>query len=64
MAVPITCVDNFYSDPDKIRNLALGLEFEPAEKRFNFPGERTAHLFDVDKDFFDQFCEKLFSLFF
>lgn len=64
MAVPITCVDNFYSDPDKIRNWALGLDFEPAKKRFNFPGERTAHLFDVDKGFFDQFCEKLFSLFF
>ena len=64
MAVPITCIDNFYSNPDKIRDFALSLKFFSAGKKDNFPGERTKCLSVINKDFFDQSCQKLFSLFF
>lgn len=62
MKFPIICVDDFYKDPDKIRKFALTLEYK---KRISIsPGVRTDQLFNIDKIFFDKFCEKLFSLFY
>ncbi len=64
MAVPITCIDNFYSDPDKVRDWALTLDYNFPPEGVNYPGKRTKHLYDIDKTFFDQFCDKLFSIFY
>jgi hypothetical protein len=64
MSIPITCVDNFYSDPDKVRDWALGLDYYPAAPQYDFPGERTQLLDALDQEFFDNFCEKLFSIFY
>jgi hypothetical protein len=63
MYFPITCVDDFYNDPDKVREFALSLDYQK-KSQFNYPGERTPLLHTVDKEFFDKFCYKIFSVFF
>lgn len=64
MPIPITCVDNFYKDPDRVREWALTLPFDKGEGTTNYPGERTEYLNFVDKRFFDDFVVKLLSLFY
>lgn len=63
MYFPITCVDGFYRDPDKVREFALSLEYKKRPES-NYPGERTELLHTVDREFFDTFCYKIFSVFF
>lgn len=63
MVFPITCVDNFYQDPDSVVKFANSLTFQKTTEGI-YPGLRTYALDLLDKKFFDIFCEKLFSLFF
>jgi hypothetical protein len=60
---PSLCVDNFYSNPDKVRNFALQQAYSP-DPNGRWPGKRTEELWKLDRDFFDNFALKLFSLFF
>lgn len=60
---PAICVDNFYSDPDKVRDWALSLEFKPPPAG-QWPGKRSEKLHIVDPKFFNDFCCKIFSLYF
>ena len=60
---PITCVDNFYSNPDKVREFALSLKYFK-EENVIYPGERTEPIYLMDSDFFRLFSRKIFSLFF
>jgi hypothetical protein len=60
---PALCVDNFYSDPDWVREFALAQEYKPSPDGA-WPGKRTEELSILDKDFFTEFCYKLFSLYF
>lgn len=62
MRFPTLCVDDFYKNPEQIRDFALSLEYSKPEGIY--PGERTKYLHEIDKKLFQQFCEKLFSLFF
>jgi len=62
MKFPVLCVDNFYKNPEKIRNFALSLDYKK-DLSIN-PGLRTEHLYNIDIHFFNKFCEKLFSLFY
>jgi hypothetical protein len=64
MTIPFTCIDDFYSDPDKIRDWALTLEFKRPSGISHYPGERTDHIHLIDENFFKLFCEKLFSIFY
>lgn len=59
---PISCVDNFYSNPDKVRDYALSLEYGKVQG--NFPGERSEYLDVVNQNFFHSFCKRLFSVYF
>jgi hypothetical protein len=59
MYFPTICVDNFFNDPDLVRNFALSLEYYEGE---NFPGKRTKLLSDLSPHYFSLFCEKLFYL--
>ena len=61
MYFPTICVDNFYNEPDKIREFALSLEFK-STSQIPWPGKRSPSLDSVDKNFFKNFCDKLFSL--
>ena len=61
---PAICVDDFYSDPDSIREWALTLDYDPCIKAGGtWPGRRTESLHRIDPVFFDQFCRKIFSLY-
>jgi hypothetical protein len=60
--VPVTCIDNFYKDPDKIREYALSLEYFQNNGRY--PGKRSDHLSDLNPDLFNQFCTKLMGIYF
>jgi hypothetical protein len=62
MYFPITCVDNFFENPDEVRKLALSLDFN--NKAGNYPGVRTQLLNEVAPEYFDYFCRKLFGLFY
>ena len=59
---PTTCIDNFYKDPDGVRNFALSLEYN--DNAGNFPGVRTDNLKNIDEQFYKQSVNKLLSLFF
>lgn len=60
---PITCIDDFYSNPDEIREFALSQKFHHIEN-YNFPGKRTKRLDLINESFFNSFCKRLFSIFF
>jgi hypothetical protein len=62
MYFPITCVDNFFDNPDEVRKLALSLDFNTKEG--NYPGVRTQQLHEIVPDYFHYFCRKLFGLFY
>lgn len=59
---PTICVDNFYNDPDKVRNFALELEYYPSNGQY--PGTRTKLLHEIDENLFQIFCGKLLSLYY
>ena len=60
---PISCIDDFYSDPDEVRKFALSLDYTQTTAG-NYPGVRTPLLHEVNAKFFDSFCSKLFSLYY
>ena len=61
-AHPYTIVDNFFSNPDSIRNFALNLEYkEHPEGRW--PGKRSNYLHEIDYRFYVQLMEKVSMLF-
>ena len=45
MNVNAICIDNFYSDVDDVRNMALNMEFGV---RGNYPGQRTEPVYNED----------------
>jgi Family of unknown function (DUF6445) len=59
--IPLTVVDNFFEDPDKIREYALSLEY--AKGKGNWPGERTNFLEKIDMPMAKKIAEQIISLF-
>jgi len=57
------CFDNFYYDPDAVREYALSLEYKSLENTGIFPGSRTDFLHKIEPNFFQQATSKLFSMF-
>ena len=62
--IPTSCVDNFYDDPDFIRNIALNLDYSPPNKITSFPGLRTKCLSIVNEDLYYYSIQRLLSCFF
>lgn len=62
MKFPTLCVDEFYKNPDEIREYALSLEYETGHG--HYPGVRTKPLSEINPKFFSECTQKLFSLFF
>lgn len=64
---PVTIIENFYENPDAIRNFALAQKFTYRKDMPNieyvYPGCRTQDLSFLDKDLFDKICTKLVSIF-
>lgn len=61
MYFPVTCVDNFFNDPDSIRQFALSLDYHKVSDG-RWPGLRTDNLSLIAPSFYHTFCQKLFSL--
>lgn len=59
---PAMCIDNFYDNPDEIRNFALSLQFE--KHNGNYPGIRSEEIYTLDRNLYNKFCEKLLSIFY
>lgn len=59
---PVTIIDNFYENPDLVRNWALSLKYQ-RDFEGRTPGKRTESLHTYP-EFFNNFCEKLFSVFY
>jgi hypothetical protein len=64
---PITIVDNFYEDPDSVRDFALGLDYYSPKEQDNsegiYPGKRTKELGPKYPGFFYYSVNKLLSYF-
>jgi hypothetical protein len=60
---PVTVLDNFYENPDLVRQFALSLDYY-TDPEGRWPGKRTATLDEVNQSFFETFCNKLFGLFY
>jgi len=61
--IPLTVLDNFLDDPDKIRAWALQQEYLPAEDG-RWPGLRSKPIHELNTPFFDLVCRKFFSQFY
>ncbi len=59
---PVTIVDNFYENPELIREWALSLEYS-RDPSGRWPGERTVPLHNINEKFFHTFARKVFGLF-
>lgn len=60
---PVTIIDNFYENPDLVRDFALSLEYFPSIDG-SWPGSRTKDLKQIDFQFYKTFTNKVFNLFF
>ena len=60
---PTICVDDFFEDPEKIRNFALSQDFNYSPEG-EYPGMRTEPLHKINPELFDYFTKKLFSIFY
>lgn len=63
MYFPTICVDDFFDDPNAIINFALSQDFFTAPDGA-YPGKRTKTLYDLDKELFEKFSQKFFSIFY
>ena len=61
--IPLTVLDNFFDDPDKIRKWALQQEYLPS-KDGQWPGLRSKPLHELNAPFFHLVCRKFFSQFY
>ena len=59
---PTVIVDNFYKEPDKVREFALKQQF--LDSPGNYPGKRTKFIHELNRDLFVGFCSKLFSIYY
>ena len=55
--IPVTVLDNFLPDPDKIREWALKLNYS-TDPQGNWPGLRSDELSSINRPFYDWFCKE------
>ena len=60
---PVAVLDNFYENPDLVRQFALSLDYSPSDDG-RWPGKRSLPLHEVNQSFFTTFCNKIFRLFY
>ena len=60
---PLVVADNFYDDPNTVREFALSLDYKPADVG-DWPGKRTANLATIDKNFHYYCVNRFLSLYF
>lgn len=57
------CVDNFFSNPNLIKNWALKLNYK-SDENGNWPGKRSENLFSLNKEFSNILLLKIFSIYY
>lgn len=60
---PITVIDDFYPDPDYIRNFALSQEFTPSPNG-GWPGKRTKDIMELDVELHQFFIKTIMNVFY
>jgi hypothetical protein len=64
---PVTVVENFYENPDAVRQFALAQKYEFCHEKkgidYVFPGCRTKSLEVLDTALYEKICTKLISIF-
>jgi len=60
---PTVCIDDFYPNPNEVREFALKQEYKSSENG-TWPGMRTKHIHEIDQDFFDFFCKRVMNVFY
>lgn len=64
---PVTVLENFYDDPDKVRTFALNQKYQYRHQLKNanyvFPGCRTKDISLINKPLFENVSKKIISLF-
>lgn len=61
MTVRSLCVEGFFENPDRVRDYALQLEFYKSSDGA-WPGKRTLDLKEISLDYYNYFCDKIYSL--
>lgn len=61
--IPTLVFDNFFDNPNWIRNYALSLEYHK-DMYGRWPGERTKSLCEINKDLFNYIMYKFFAIFY
>jgi hypothetical protein len=59
---PTLVIDDFYDNPDEIVDYAMSQEFTVSNPRY--PGNRTETLDKLNPSLYDQFCKRLFSIYY
>jgi len=52
-------IDNFLKSPNRIRNLALSLDYRKRNIKENFEGVRSLSIEDIDKKLYNKICNKI-----
>ena len=63
MILPLTVLDNFFDNPDQIRNYGLSLVAEP-DSAGRWPGSKTANLSEINPSLLNHTCARIINLFF
>jgi hypothetical protein len=63
MNFPSMAIDDFYQDPTKVREIALSQEYRSAPNG-EYPGKRTKSIDLIDKQLFDEFANRFFSIYY
>ena len=61
--IPVTVLDNFFDDPDAVRELAIQQKFE-VDSLARWPGKRTKPIHEISTELHTMLCARLFSLFY
>lgn len=63
---PVTIVNDFYEDPDQLRNYALSQEYrycQNPQDKYGWPGCRTKDISELNQELYQKVCLKIVSLF-
>ncbi len=60
---PVICCDDFFQQPDLIREWLLSLEYKSTSNGIH-NGTRTDNFFDINREFHNKLAEKICSLYF
>ena len=63
MIYPTVVLDNFFNNPDTIRDYALSLSYAPDEEG-RWPGQRTPMLHTIDESLVYAFAKKILSVYY